>query len=91
MITTSIVLNTICHAEHSTTKIQLYRQSTDKQNWSPTITRRLSHRVFTDSTEKQAVEQYETMYDNTNKPRDGNDLAALLMMIHNHKNPANNE
>ena len=50
--------------------------------------RRLSHRVFTDSTENQAVEQYETKYDNTNKPRDANDLAALLMMIHNQKNPA---
>ena len=35
--------------------------------------------MFTDSTEKQAVEQYETQYDNTNKPRGANDLAALLM------------
>ena len=47
----------------------------------------MSHRVSTDSAEKQAVEQYEIKYDNT-KPRDANDLAALLMMIHNRKNPA---
>ena len=40
-------------------------------------------------TEKAVVEQYETKNDNANKPRDGNDLAALLMMIHNSKNPAN--
>ena len=36
--------------------------------------------------QKQAVEQFETNYDDTNLPRDGNDLAALLLMIHNQKN-----
>ena len=60
-------------------KFREYNQSTDQESWSPTSKRRFSHRVFTDSTEKQAVEQYETKY-NTNKPRDTNDLAALLMM-----------
>ncbi len=70
------------------TKYSQYKQSNDKENWSPKSRRRYRHRVFTDSTEKQAVEQFETQYDNTNKPRDANDLAALLMMIHNQKNPA---
>ena len=44
--------------------------------------------MFTDSTGKQAVEPYETKYDNINKPRDANNLAALPIMIHNRKNPA---
>ena len=70
-------------------KIREYKQSTDKENWSPNSKHRLSHRVFTDSTEKQAVEQYETKYDNTNKPRDANDLAAVLLMIHKQTNPVN--
>ena len=56
-----------------------YKQSTDKRNWSPNSKRRLSHRVFTGITEKAAVEQYETKFDNTNKPRDGNGLTALLL------------
>ena len=32
-----------------------YKQSNDKHNWSPKSKRRLSHRVFTDSTEKRAM------------------------------------
>ena len=28
-------------------------------------------------------------YDNTNKPRDGNDLATLVLLIHNQKHPDN--
>ena len=38
------------------------------------------------------MEQYEIRYDNTKKPRDDlprNDLAALLMIIHNNKYPNN--
>ena len=57
-----------------------YKQSTDNENWSPNSERRLSHRVFTDSIEKQAVEPYETKYDNTNKPRDYH--RRLLLGIH---------
>ena len=30
-------------------KFSEYKQSTDKENWSPNSKRRLSHRVFTDS------------------------------------------
>ena len=70
-------------------QLRSYKQSVDKENWSPTSKRQLSHRVFTNSTEKQADEQFDIQYDNTNKPRDGNDLAALLMMIHNQNNPLN--
>lgn len=33
-----------------------YQQSTDRENWSPNSKKRLSHRVFTDSTEKTATE-----------------------------------
>ncbi len=66
---------------------KLYKQSIDKENWSPRSKRRLSHRVFTDSTEKEAVEQFEQKFDETCKPRDGNDLAMLLLMIHNKKYP----
>ena len=60
------------------------------ENWSSASKRRWSHHVFTDSTEHQAAEQYETKYDNTRKPWDANDPAALLMMIHNQNNPAIN-
>ena len=70
-------------------KYPQYQQSSDKENWSPKSKRRLSHCVFTDSTEKEAVEQYETQYDNINKPRDSTNLAVLLMMIHNRKYPEN--
>ena len=44
---------------YSTYKQKLAQQNEkgDKENWSPNSNRRLSHRVFTDSTEKQAVEQ----------------------------------
>ena len=38
-------------------KFSEYKQSTDKVNCSPNSKRRLSHRVFTDSAEKQAVKQ----------------------------------
>ena len=33
-----------------------YQSSTDKENWSPTSKKFFAHRVFTDSTEKAAVE-----------------------------------
>ena len=82
-----LVRQRIYHTTHSMTKSNC-TQSTGKENRSPNSKRRLNHRVFTDSTEKQAVEQYEITYDNTNKPRDGNDLAALLIMIQNQKNPS---
>ena len=70
-------------------KFRLYKQANDKQNWLSNSKRRYSHRVFTDSTEQQAVEQYDIQYDNTDKPRDGNDLATLLMRVHNNKYPDN--
>ena len=64
------------------------KQSTDKKNWSPTSKRRYNNRVFTDSTMKEAVDESDKKYVETNKPRDGNDLAALLMMINNQKEPS---
>ena len=67
-------------------KYDEFKQSINLENWSPKSKRRYNHRVFTDSTERQAAEQFEIKYDNTNLPRDANDLAALLMMIHNKKN-----
>ena len=33
-----------------------YQSSTDKENWTPTSKKRFAHRVFTDSTEKAAVQ-----------------------------------
>ena len=38
-------------------KLADYNKSEDKENWSPSSKRRYRHRVFTDSTEKAAVEQ----------------------------------
>ena len=61
----------------------------EQRDWSPKSRRRYHDRVFTDTTVMQAVEQYETQYDNTNKPRDANDLSVLLMMVHNNKYPDN--
>ena len=45
--------------------------------------------MFTDSTEKQAVEPYETKYDNTNKPRDANDLAYFIRLNTEYANSIN--
>ena len=64
-----------------------YKQSNDKQNWSPKSKRRYRHRVFTDSTEKQAVDKYLNKYHRQHKPADSGDLAAELMKIHNEKYP----
>ena len=64
-----------------------YKQSDDKENWSPKSKRRYRHRVFTDSTEKQAVDKWRNKYYNQHKPSDSGDLAAQLMMIHNTKHP----
>ena len=58
---------------------------------SATSKHRLSHRVFTDSTEKQAVEQYDIKYAETNKPRGGNDVAMLLLINHDKKNLNNQQ
>ena len=38
-------------------KLAEYNKSEDKENWPPSSKRRYRHRVFTDSTEKAAVEQ----------------------------------
>ena len=86
----SIVHNIIYHNIPYTTfrkKHRQYKRASDKENWSPTSKRRYNNRVFTDSTEKQAAE-FDKKYVETNKPRDANDFAASLMMIHNQKNPA---
>ena len=48
--------------------------------------RRLSHRVFTDSTEKQAVEQLIEQYINQQKACNNSDLSETLFIIHNNKN-----
>ena len=69
-------------------KLYQYNLSEDKEHWSPISNRRNRHRVFTDSTEKAAVDESDKKYVETNKPRDANNLAALLMMIHNQNNPA---
>ena len=39
-----------------------YNKSEDKENWSLSSKRRYNHRVFTDSTEKAAVEQLTEQY-----------------------------
>ena len=89
VISTNTVENTIYCIKCSSANLESISNHMTKENWSPTSKRRLSHLVFTDSTEKQSVEQYETMYDNTNKPCDGSDLATLLLMIYNNKYPIN--
>ena len=38
-------------------KYSVYKNANNKENWSPNNKRRHRHRVFTDSTEKQAVKQ----------------------------------
>ena len=43
-------------------KFSEYKQSTDKENWSPTSKRRYNNRVFTDSTEKAAVDEFDKKY-----------------------------
>ena len=45
-------------------KLADYNKSEDKENWSPSSKRRHRHRVFTDSTEKAAVEQLTEQYIN---------------------------
>ena len=66
-------------------KLKMYKQSTTKRTaW-------YSHRVFTDSSEKQAVEQLDIKHVETNKLRDGNDLAMILSIIDNQTNPSNQQ
>ena len=64
-----------------------YNGSDDKENWSPNSKRRLSHRVFTDSTKKAATDQWREKYQNSKKPSDYDTLAGLLMQEHNKKYP----
>ena len=64
-----------------------YNRSNDKENWSPKSKRKYSHRVLTDSTEKQAIDEFARRYDNNAVPRSGKDLETLLLIIHNGKNP----
>ena len=60
------------------------RRSYSDAMWNTYITEAIQSgdRVFTDSTEKQAVEQFNIKYVETNKTRDDNDLAMLLLIIH---------
>ena len=43
-------------------KHRQYKQASDKENWSPTSKRRYNNRVFTDSTEKAAVDESDKKY-----------------------------
>ena len=70
-------------------KYSEYKQSTDKENWSPISNRRNRHRVFTDSTEKAAVEQLIEQYINKQKACNNSDLSDCLLKIHNNKNRYN--
>ena len=65
-----------------------YKKANNKENWSPNSKRRYNHRVFTDSTEKAAVEQLTEQYINQQKACDNadSDLADCLLSIHNNKN-----
>ena len=67
-------------------KLAEYNKSEDKENWSPSSKRRYRHRVFTDSTEKAAVEQLTEQYINQQKACNNSDLADCLLSIHNNKN-----
>ena len=48
-------------------KLTEYNKSEDKENWSPNSKLRYKHHVFTDSTEKAAVEQLIEQYINQQK------------------------
>ena len=63
-----------------------YKKANNKENWSPNSKRRYRHRVFTDSTEKAAVEQLTEQYINQQKACNNSDLADCLLSIHNNKN-----
>ena len=63
-------------------KYKEYQQCTNKENWSPNSKRRYNHRVFTDCTEKQAVEQLTEQYINQQKTCNNNDLSECLLIIH---------
>ena len=43
----------------------------------------MSHRIFTDNTEEQAVEQYETKYDNTNNQKNPNNVVIRMKQQYN--------
>ena len=67
-------------------KLAEYNKSEDKENWSPNITRRYRHRVFTDSTETAAVKQLIEQYINKQKACSNNDLSDCVLSIHYNKN-----
>ena len=73
---------------YATYKLKLaeYSKSEDKENWSTSSKRRYNHRVFTDSTEKAAVEQLTEQYISKQKACNNSDLAGCLLSIHNNKN-----
>ena len=50
-----------------------YKKANNKENWSPNSKRRYNHRVFTDSTEKAAVEQLTEQYINQQKACNNSD------------------
>lgn len=60
-----------------------YKQCENTENLSPKSKRRYSHRVFTDSTEKQAHAEWKVKYDDTPLCSDSGDLSAILMKTHN--------
>ena len=64
-----------------------YQQSANKENWSPKSKKRLRHRVFTDSTEKAAVDKWRETYYEKNLPSTGDDLCQIILQIHNNKYP----
>ena len=49
--------------------------------------KRLRHRVFTDSTEKAAVDKWRETYYEKNLPSTGDDLSQIILQIHNNKYP----
>ena len=59
-----------------------YKKANNKENWSPNSKCRYNHRVFTDSTEKAAVEQLTEQYINKQKACNNSDLADFLLQIH---------
>ena len=70
-------------------KLAEYNKIEDKENWSPSSKRRYNHRVFADSTEKEAVEQLTEPYINKQKACNNNDLSDCLLKTHNNKNDVN--
>ena len=63
-----------------------YKHANNKEDWSSSSKRRHRHRVFTDSTEKAAVEQLTEQYIDQQKACNNNDLSDCILSIHSNKN-----